>query len=272
MKIRCYSDIHLEFDIEGDDDFVLPVIEGESDMVLVLAGDITAEMDGDNLADRLWSMHTTIVKDWAARHKAVVMVCGNHEFYRGSMDEVREWWSNVDANVDNFHFLDNTTAVIDGVRFIGGTLWTSLRNNDPLVALNAVGSMNDFNYIRVGDGMLTAAEWLNEYRTTLDYIQTRVAEDFDGPTVVVTHHAPSYRSIDSQYVESTRNDCYASDLDAFMWHSDIALWLHGHIHASSDYFVGDDETNTRVVCNPRGYNGDPPKFNPNFDPTLVITV
>lgn len=277
MNIRLVSDLHLEFDVLGSwEDFRLPRLEGEKDMVLVLAGDITAEMDNDSVGF-YWSRHTNWMKALAARHKAVIFVCGNHEFYFGTMEDVREWWSNVDASVSNFHFLDNKSIVIDGVRFIGGTLWTDMKRGDPMVTMRVAASMNDFNHIKLRDGenrrRFHVGDWMNENRTTLDFIQTRVAEDFDGPTVVVTHHLPSHQSIVPQFFGNRINDAYASDLDGFIWHSDIALWVHGHTHASVDYMIGDDEGGTRIVCNPRGYNtGRASDLNPNFDPGLVLQV
>ena len=272
MDIRVVSDLHMEFDIEGPlDEFELPVIDGESEMVLVLAGDITAEMDRDGLAGNYWSNHTNQVKAWAARHKAVVMVAGNHEFYFGGLDRVREWWSNVDGIVPNFHFLDNKTVIIDGVRFVGTTMWTDLRKGDPIVCINVSDpntGMNDFNYIED----FKVGHWLDENRLAVDYLKTRVEADFDGPTVVVTHHAPTHMSVPEKYRENKRNDAYVCDLFNWLWDQEVALWLHGHVHFSSDYTVG-DETETRVVCNPRGYNEAPvPAVNPNFDPSLVISI
>lgn len=272
MNIRLLDDLHLEFDLEGDFDFSLPVIEGESEMVLVLAGDITASMDDESRVEFGWSRHTNMIREWARRHRAVVMVAGNHEYYFGTFEDVREWWTNLDHNVDNFHFLDNKSVVVDGTRFIGGTLWTSLRNNNPMVILKATESMNDFKAIKMRDGdgrrCLTATDWYHEHCLTWDYIQDRVQEPFDGPTVVVTHHAPSFESIDPKFLNSQLNDAYATELSTFILYNEIDLWLHGHIHASSDYMIGD----TRVVCNPRGYNSAAPMLNPNFDPRLVLTV
>lgn len=277
MDIRYVDDLHMEFDAEGShDDFDLPVIDGESEIVLVLSGDITAEMSEDCKAGRYWSRHTNIIKSWAKRHKAVVMVAGNHEFYFGIMEDVREWWSNVDASVENFHFLDNKTVVIDGVRFIGSTLWTNMRNRDPMVAMLAVDEtfgMSDFKHIWLYDGgycqrRFTASDWLNEHDLAVDYIKSRLAEPFDGPTVVVTHHAPSHQSIPEKYRENRLNDCYASNLDSLIWYNDIALWIHGHIHASMTYEIA----GTIVAFNARGYNGINPALNPDFDPTVVVTV
>ncbi len=52
----------------------------------------------------------------------------------------------------------------------------------------------------------------------------------------------------------------------------VPLWIHGHMHASSDYTVAPEGTlaGTRVVCNPRGYA--PKHLNPNFNPRLLIEV
>lgn len=272
MKIRCCGDLHMEFDKEGfAPDFELPVIEGESEMVLVLAGDITAEMDNDYLAGNYWSNHTNQIKAWAARHKAVVMVAGNHEFYFGGLDRVRKWWKNVDKHVPNFHFLDNKTVIIEGVRFIGTTMWTDLRKGDPNIVLKVTDSatgMNDFNHI---EGF-TGPDWLNENDLAVDYIKTRVGQEFDGPTVVVTHHAPTHMSVPEKFRENKLNDAYVCDLFNWLWDANVTLWLHGHVHSSSDYTVG-DESVTRVVNNPRGYNEAPvPRFNDEFDPELVIVI
>jgi hypothetical protein len=83
---------------------------------------------------------------------------------------------------------------------------------------------------------------------------------------VVTHHAPSRRSIVPRFVGSWLNPCYASDAEHLLGRS--ALWIHGHMHDSFDYAV----RGTRVVCNPRGYarNGIPE--NAAFDPELCLEV
>lgn len=272
MLIRLLSDIHLEFDLEGsDEDFVIPRIPGEDEMVLVLAGDITANMDVVCHAPHWWSVHTNWVKSAAIRHKAVVFVCGNHEFYHGHMKDVREWWRNVDASVQNFHFLDNSLVVIDGVRFVGGTLWTSLRNGNPLTMLNVVDKMNDFKYITVMDRGVekpfTAEDWLSEHYATTHFLETELANPFEGKTVVVSHHLPSFQSVSNEYIDKD-NDGYASNLDSLILDNNIDLWFHGHTHESVDYMIED----TRVVCNPRGYNSYPPVINKTFDPTMVIKL
>jgi Icc-related predicted phosphoesterase len=83
-------------------------------------------------------------------------------------------------------------------------------------------------------------------------------------TVVVTHHLPHARSIPSRFHDDLLNAAYASDLSDVIESGRPALWVHGHTHDSCDYQVGD----TRIVCNPRGYDDE----NMRFDPALTVQV
>ena len=50
----------------------------------------------------------------------------------------------------------------------------------------------------------------------------------------------------------TVNGAYSSDLSEFILdRPQIKLWTHGHTHDTFDYMIG----TTRIVCNPRGYDG-----------------
>ncbi len=106
------------------------------------------------------------------------------------------------------------------------------------------------------------------------YIEKTLAERPAGQAaVVITHHAPSPRSL-LRYPALTELDhCYTSDLERLcVGDAAPSLWLHGHIHSNCDYVVGDT---TRVVCNPRGYpdrRHASGRENPDFDPCLVVEV
>ncbi len=83
--------------------------------------------------------------------------------------------------------------------------------------------------------------------------------------MVITHHAPSLRSLaDSPDAGTLLDAAYANDCEDLMGGERVALWLHGHSHTAVDY----DIEGTRVVCNPRGYPGEQTGFNPN----LVLTL
>jgi hypothetical protein len=59
---------------------------------------------------------------------------------------------------------------------------------------------------------------------------------------------------------------YASNLDELVAASRAKLWIHGHTHRPTNYWIGD----TRVISNPRGY---PVRaIAPGFDPGFVLEL
>jgi Icc-related predicted phosphoesterase len=69
--------------------------------------------------------------------------------------------------------------------------------------------------------------------------------------LVMTHFAPSLRSLPDGSREQEAAGYYASDLETLILDLQPAVWVHGHIHTARDYTVG----STRILCNPAGYNG-----------------
>lgn len=262
MQIRILSDLHTEFD--GIHRWMPPKIENQETMTLVLAGDIASS--------RMNHLTAQWLDNVCAHHKHVVYVPGNHEFYHGQIQKVNEHLHEIANEIDNLHFLTRETVVLDGVRFIGATLWTDL-DNDPINDVLAPQMMNDFQLIRYEDSLFMPHMWRFEHAEDRRFIAGEIGKQFDGPTVVVTHHLPSFKSIHPKFEKSQFNMCYASNLESLMWYNKIDVWFHGHTHESMDYVVGDEIHSTRVVCNPRGYNsGDPSDLNRTFNPSLVIEV
>jgi hypothetical protein len=192
----------------------------------------------------------------------VVYVAGNHEFYHG------KWVQNIQdlrdecAGFANVHFLERDSVTIDGVLFVGGSLWTDMNRGDPLTLHAVVSMMSDFQIIRndaKGFRRLSAMDTVDRHMQTKNYIKTVLEQNPDTPTVVVGHHAPSTLSTHPRYANDTlMNGAYRSDLsDMILDHSQIRLWTHGHTHEDFDYMVGA----TRIVCNPRGYVGHEPRAN-----------
>jgi len=256
-KLRIISDIHLEF---GPLD-LRPI--GED--VLVLAGDIGVYTDG-----AVWA------RDYAHRHGIpVVMIAGNHEHYRNSRHTLHTVASTETAlwqiavREPLLHYLQDSSIEVAGVRFLGSTLWTDFAlYGDPIFSKLAVrGALNDYDKI-----------WLSEYERFLPghaqalhgvargYLAAALASPPTQPTVVITHHLPSTRSLDPRFAGDPLNPAFASNLDDLVVASGAKLWVHGHTHVSQDYTIGD----TRVICNPRGYIGV--EVNSDFDAELLIEV
>ena len=89
---------------------------------------------------------------------------------------------------------------------------------------------------------------------------------FPGPTVVVTHHAPSALSNPPQFAGSPISGAFYSNLDELIEDTKPTLWIHGHVHDSCDYVIGE----TRVVCNPFGYEGI--ETNVDWDPRAMVEL
>ena len=247
MKLRVMSDLHVEFM-----NFEPPPVPAD---VIVLAGDIFTEHHG--LA-------------WARTHfadKPIVYVMGNHEFYNAQHENVLHN-ARRDAAALEIHLLENEQVVIDGVRFLGTTLWTDFEVEEPaiprsLAYQHANLSMNDFNIILYRNRLLRAQDAHDLHRHARTWLSERLATSFSGKTIVVTHHLPHRSSIDAQFLRDPLNPAFASHMPELVC-PPVDVWIHGHTHCSCDYEVG----GTRVLCNPRGYG--PSELNHRFDARLVV--
>jgi hypothetical protein len=131
--------------------------------------------------------------------------------------------------------------------------------------------MRDFSRIESTDKPgtpYTPEESVRVFLRHRDWLTRKLSEHFDGPTVVVTHHGPSTRSIHPRFAGSPLNNGFVSNVESLMDAQRVALWVHGHTHDSFDYAV----RGTRVVCNPRGYARDGINENPSFDPELIVEI
>ncbi|MFD2261354.1 metallophosphoesterase [Lacibacterium aquatile] len=205
----------------------------------------------------------------------VVMILGNHEHYDGKIDRTLDKIA-APAAQKHITILENQEVIISGVRVLGCTLWTDFRlfagDNEGALrgdATRCAERITDFRTIRIAsDGYrrFRPKDAAILHSKSVTWLRDKFKEPFDGPTVVVTHHAPSRRSIPQIYAEDHTSAAYASDLEWLILEGSPALWIHGHIHTSQDYRIGD----TRVICNPRGYW--PIELNPEFNERLVVEV
>jgi hypothetical protein len=262
MKIAIYSDLHNEFEPFDLDPALLSSVD-----LVVLAGDIGPRHRGVE-----WT------KTWANAIPStpVLMIAGNHEFYGGHFDKVIGEMREA-ANGTNIRILENDQVVIDDVRFLGCTLWTDFKlyeaqHTSPLVTINTIAAfMNDYQKVTAYGReagtyrKLHPRDTLRRHEVSRDWLKSRLAEPFAGPTVVITHHAPSPKSVPEAFEGDVLSAAYATDLESMMGRH-VPLWIHGHIHNTIDYTV----YGTRVLCNPRGYA--PKHLNKSFNPSLVVSV
>jgi predicted phosphodiesterase len=252
MKLNILSDIHNEFS-------VLPHPETDADVV-ILAGDIDIKIRAI---------------PWALQfNKPVIYVLGNHEFYKNQLESVKA--KTREQTIDtNIHFLDDDEVVIDGVRFLGGTLWTDFnlfgRANSEFAMLDAQFGMTDFHVIKIGPAYrkFRPRDTVTLHEKTVAFLTEKLNKPFDGKTVIVTHHAPSLRSVHHRYLNDKLTPGYASNLE-YLMSEKVSLWVHGHVHHCNDYEIN----GTRVVSNPRGYQfqGQTAPENEGFNPSLIVEI
>ncbi|UIK00439.1 metallophosphoesterase [Rhizobium leguminosarum] len=240
MKIWTITDLHLGF---GDLDYDLEMPNAD---VCVVAGDLTSPP----LASVKW-LHQHIGK-----RMPVVFVAGNHEYYGQVYVDALKAMQVNGREYPGVYFLENSQAVIGGVRFLGATLWTDfdLYKHQLEGMRVAHALMNDYRTIMYRlspPERLTPQHTLNFHRESRSWLERELAKQFDGKTVVVTHTCPHTMSVDPQYDGDPVTPAFASDLSQVITSYQPVAWFHGHTHTSFDYVVPD--TRTRVICNPRGY-------------------
>jgi predicted phosphodiesterase len=265
VRLLVLSDLHVEWAA-----WTPPAPRASYDLV-VLAGDIA---------------QGTLALHWARRafpDAPIVQVAGNHEFFETERTRALDAMRAVARRLDIL-LLEEDAVVVEGVEFVGCTVWTDYRLHERPgrpVAMSAADAMAgarramlDYRLIDVADPSapqgvrrFTPEDSVDLHERARAWLAARLARPAAGPRVVVTHHLPSWHSVSPAYAAAPSNPAFASDLDDLLPAAD--LWIHGHTHSSHDYLVA----GCRVVCNPRGYPMRTGGFeNPRFDPAKVVVV
>lgn len=238
MHIQLLSDLHLE-----ENSAFQPQRAPGAD-VLVLAGDIGSYQGGSALSalgDEDFGLGR--FADWPV---PVIVVPGNHEYDTLDFDATH---ARLRATCERLGliWLERETIVLHGVRFVGTTLWADF---DALAPRGPTASLADqlqarhkaFRaadyYLRIAattrGGAPFLAEQIREHALVCQaWLRAALAEPFDGPTVVVTHFAPSLRSADPRYGLRPGTAGFCNALDDLLPLAD--LWLHGHLHCAIDW-------------------------------------
>ena len=286
MKIKLVSDLHLEFsdiNIQNTDNCDVLILGGDICVAqdlhdhpeLVNSSDQAAIAAGTGLGRRQQAAqrYRDFFKRCSFQFPHVIYIAGNHEFYNGKFYAGIDYLREECAKYPNVYFLENDTKIIDDVTFVGATLWTDMNKGDPLTMHAIEGMMNDFRIIKNDKrnyAPMSARDVADRHARTLAYFRSVLAEQHDRKFVVVGHHTPSFQSCHPMYGNDTlMNGGYHSDLSEFILdHPQIKLWTHGHTHHPFDYVIGE----TRVVCNPRGYENDGYSEQTGWNPNIVLEV
>jgi len=254
MRIRVLSDLHREFGhVE------LPEVDAD---IVVLAGDTDRGVRGVRWAIERFSP------------TPVLYIAGNHEFYGETFEKVIPALREAAAGT-SVHILENDVFEFGRYRFFGATLWTNFalfpdqRTDAMFRASDHSSGMNDYKKIRT----LPRYQTLRPAQTAMRHAEScRLLSHFltGGPaerSVVLSHHAPSSRSLLTAWESDLISAAYASNLGTMIEANGPCAWIHGHVHAFRDYTVG----HTRIVSNPLGYQGATPQQT-GFVPDLILDL
>jgi predicted phosphodiesterase len=239
MKLRVFSDVHLEFS-----DFAPDASEAD---IVILAGDIGTGIKGVRWANSTFSC-------------PVIYVAGNHEFYGGHIDRTLKKMQLAAA--PHVRVLENQSRVFGQVRFLCTTAWTDYSSTGNVVAATQTcwQWMNDFRVIRADANFrrLRPDDLVRRNHEAREWLAQELDKPFDGKTVVITHHAPT-PSVAGDKHDGHLCAAYANHWPELIDNADF--WIFGHTHKFVDERLG----GCRVISNPRGYPNEETGFRADFE-------
>lgn len=259
MKISVYSDLHLEFH-RNRTEKTWEIPKTDADIIL-LAGDIDVGQHGIKWA----------VSQAQRLGIPIIYVAGNHEFYRQKYRDLLKDYKSFSRDF-GVVFLENDQFIHQGVRFLGCTLWTDYRANATMTQAKAMDecrwALADHTLIKIEDkATFMPSNALKLHGQSLKWLKARLDEDFEGETVVVTHHCPSLNNdvMHPRFPVNQITGAFHSNLDYLISREKMAAWFFGHTH-----FTCETEVNgVLLASNQKGY---PSEDSGNFSSEKVYEI
>jgi hypothetical protein len=293
-EFQIFSDIHLNF-TGGDAPEIVPV-----------AG-ITGALGAGDFRDDLSAGNAI---DWLADRFAgvdIAFVLGNHDLWDSGNTPGLTYEAIYERTAElgykrGIRVLQNSSAIIGSTRVLGCQLGTDFHYLPANMSRKAAMYQSQNGYSQDGERMFdrasrdrhndflythmldengkrkryTPSRFISEHVKSVEWLTEQLAIEHDGPTVVMTHMAPTPSMLQPgrwshDWMYAVGGPDGQTGLE-YMMHGDSApeLWVSGHIHSSADIEIG----NTRCLSNPKGYPTRVPGAfeNPNWNPQLVVSV
>ena len=233
VRVQIMSDLHIEYkndDIPNVEDYIIPTAE-----VLILAGDIGSLYKYNQLQ--------SFLKKICEKFKIVLYIPGNHEFYMQenytpkTMSVLNGRLKTLEEGIENLHILNGKSVVIEDFCIAGCTLWTNPQCTIPKF-LSRIYNVNTRKYKKMHELDLQYVNRIINYCNEKKYKLT-----------LITHHPPSFRTLEGSRKRRRFESLYASELDYLLDKDSIKNWICGHTHANFDFY---SEKGTRVISNQKG--------------------
>jgi predicted phosphohydrolase len=250
--IQYCSDLHLEFPVNKKYLEANPIKpKGE---ILFLAGDIIpfAEMEKEKAFFDFVS----------GNFEQVFWVAGNHEYYRS---DILHRTGVVNEKIrENVSLVNNVSIPYKHVRFVFSTLWSKI---DRARARVIQKSMSDFHLIRKGAKKIDVSDYNDLHQACREFLSAELQTETEQPTIVVSHHVPTFSHYPEKYRHSELNPAFAVELHDLIESSAADYWIYGHHHSA----IPDFKINkTTLTTNQLGYVEYGEHF--NFQPDRTIQV
>lgn len=251
--LQLLSDLHLErYSRKGQAKFISN-LDPEGVDVLIIAGDLA------NVEDRRGGMGLRETLGLiCAKYPQVVFVLGNHDFYYSSPEIVMGEMFDACVENKNLTWLDNSSAEVAGLRFVGGTLWFP----EPTALTLSMGHrfLNDYDLIEDFE------PWVYEQNRICQMV---LWDQMSQADVVVTHHMPS-ASFNAPRFRREEHMCkfFYTEFAPRIESHGPPLWVFGHTHDRMWNFI----SQTKLVCNPLGYPNEPQKIRGKYVKKLLLDV
>lgn len=273
MKILHATDIHLDHGSDSTVRKFLNRVNEENADVFLLGGDFA---QGNNIEQYLRKILTAI-------RIPVYFVLGNHDYYYGSIQGVRDTVKEILKDFDHAHYLTTSGSIhlTDNICLIGHDAWGDARNGNlnSDVELTDFSDIADLKYINRHYTRPLFIEKLNQLGDeAANYIQTELQSVYAAlyKTILVLTHVPPFTEacfFNGKPQDDNWNPYFSCKAlgdvlrSQALNHQDRSfLVLSGHTHGKGDVKI---LPNLRSIVNPARY-GQPSFVVYEFDADGVL--
>ena len=235
MNIQYCSDLHLEFPENKaflKENPLLPIGN-----ILLLAGDIVPYA--------LMDKHKDFFDYVADNFEFTYWIPGNHEYYYSDVTQRSGTFSeNIRSNVV---LLNNQALILEKTRFVFSTLWSRI---NPAYQFQIERSMSDFHVIKYNGFRFSADRFNQLHSDCINFLKPELERAFEGKTIVVSHHMPTFMNYPPKFKGDVLNDAFAAELSVLIERTQPQYWIFGHTHGDiPDFEIG----KTKLLTNQLGY-------------------